>query len=134
MKYFARTIYLVLILLISNVTYAQTQLEDNNKENKAYLKANKELTTVYNKVLKEYKADVEFIKEFKNAQRIWLQLRDAEVKAKYPSTKPRFYGSIHPMCVSIYLKELTEERTKKLQVWLDGREGGDGCSDSIKIK
>jgi uncharacterized protein YecT (DUF1311 family) len=133
MKHFAKILCVVMILLMFNFAFAQTQLEDNNKENKAYLKANKELTTVYNKVLKEYKAEVEFIKEFKNAQRIWLQLRDAEVKAKYPTRKTGGYGSIHPMCVSGYLKELTEERTKKLKVWLDGREGGDGCSNSIKV-
>jgi uncharacterized protein YecT (DUF1311 family) len=133
MKHFAKILCVLMVLLMSNLAFAQTQLEDNNKENKAYLKANKELTTVYNKVLKEYKAEVEFIKEFKNAQRIWLQLREAEVKAKYPTRKAGGYGSIHPMCVSTYLKELTEERTKKLQVWLDGREGGDGCSNSIKV-
>jgi hypothetical protein len=55
------------------------------------------------------------------------------VKSKYPDRKAGHYRSIHPMCVSTYLKELTEERTKKLQVWLDGREGGEGCSNSIKV-
>jgi uncharacterized protein YecT (DUF1311 family) len=133
MKHFVKILCVVMVLLISNFAFAQTQLEDNNKENNAYLKANKEMITVYNKVLKEYKAETEFIKNFKKAQRIWLQLRDAEVKSKYPDKKTGSYGSIHPMCVSTYLKELTEERTKKLQVWLDGREGGDGCSNSIKV-
>jgi uncharacterized protein YecT (DUF1311 family) len=133
MKHLLKKIFVVFAILISNFVFAQTQLEDNNKENNAYLKANKELTTVYNKVLKEYKAEVGFIKEFKNAQRIWLQLRDAEVKSKFPDKKIGSYGSIHPMCVSGYLKELTEERIKKLKVWLDGREGGDGCSNSIKV-
>lgn len=134
MKHSVKTFYLVIALLISNVTFGQTQLEDNKKANNSYLEAQKELTTVYNKILKEYKTDKEFIKNFKTAQRIWIQFRDAEVKSKYPYRKIGHYGSIHAMCLSIYLKELTEERTKKLQVWLDGREGGDGCSNSIKIK
>jgi uncharacterized protein YecT (DUF1311 family) len=133
MKHLLKKIFVVIAILISNFVFAQTQLEDNQKANNSYLEAQKELTIVYNKVLKEYKAETEFIKNFKKAQRIWLQLRDAEVKSKYPDKKTGSYGSIHPMCVSTYLKELTEERTKKLQVWLDGREEGDGCSNSIKV-
>lgn len=133
MKHSVKTFYLVIGLLISSITFGQTQLDDNENADNNYLKAKKELTTVYNNVIKEYKTDKEFIKNFKAAQRIWMQFRDAEVKSKYPDRKAGHYGSIHPMCVSVYLKELTEERTKKLQAWLDGREGGDGCSNSIKV-
>jgi uncharacterized protein YecT (DUF1311 family) len=121
-------------LTISNQTFGQTQLEMNQEEQSKYLKADKELNLVYNKILKDYKSDTEFIKNFKNAQRIWIQFRDAEMKSKYPDREEGYYGSIHSMCWSIYFTELTEERTKKLKMWLTGIEEGDLCSGSIRTK
>lgn len=134
MKQILLTIVMLLSLIISNQAYGQTQLEMNQEEQKKYLKADKELNLVYNQILKEYKSDVEFIKNLKIAQRIWIQFRDAEMKSRYPDREPGYYGSIHPMCWSIYLTELTEERTKKLKMWLTGIAEGDACSGSVKIK
>jgi|LakMenEpi03Aug12_release.lakeMendotaPanAssembly.Ray.scaffolds.fasta_scaffold221322_2 uncharacterized protein YecT (DUF1311 family) len=134
MKQILFTLITFLGLTISNQTFGQTQLEMNQEEQSKYLKADKELNLVYNKILKEYKSDSEFIKNFKNAQRIWIQFRDAEMKSKYPDREEGYYGSIHPMCWSIYLTELTEERTKKLNTWLLGIEEGDVCNGSVKTK
>lgn len=134
MKQLLFTLITFLSLTISNQAFGQTQLEMNQEEQSKYVKADKELNLVYNKILKEYKSDTEFIKNFKNAQRIWIQFRDAEMKSKYPDREEGYYGSIHPMCWSIYLAELTEERTKKLKTWLTGMEEGDVCSGSIRIK
>jgi uncharacterized protein YecT (DUF1311 family) len=134
MKKIVLTLITLLGLTISNLTFGQTQLEMNQEEQGKYLKADKELNLVYNQILREYKSDTEFIKNFKNAQRIWIQFRDAEMKSKYPNREQGYYGSIHPMCWSIYLKELTEERTKKLKIWLTGVAEGDACSGSIKTK
>jgi uncharacterized protein YecT (DUF1311 family) len=97
-----------------------------------YKKSDKELNSVYQKILKEYASDTLFIKNFKKAQRIWIQYRDAEMEAKYPH--PDEYGSVFPMCYSIVLKNLTEERTKKIKIWLIGIEEGDVCTGSVKIK
>lgn len=36
------------------------------------------------------------------------------------------------MCRVSYLLELTEERTKKLKIWLTGIPEGDICSGSVK--
>ena len=105
----------------------------NQKAHKDFQKADKELNTVYQKILQEYKSDTAFIKNFKKAQKIWVQLRDAEMNAKYP-TRKEGYGSVEPMCWSMYLEELTVERTKDLKIWLDGIEEGDVCSGSVKIK
>ncbi len=134
MKQMLFTLITFLGLTFLNQTFGQTQLEMNQEEQSKYLKADKELNLVYNKILKEYKSDSEFIKNFKNAQRIWIQFRDAEMKSKYPDREEGYYGSIHPMCWSIYLTELTEERTRKLKTWLTGIEEGDACSGSIRIK
>lgn len=128
------TFLTIICLTISNLTFGQTQLEINQDEHNKYVKADKELNKVYNQILKEYKSDTEFIKNFKNAQKIWIQFRDAEMKYKYPDREQGYYGSIQPMCWSIYLTELTEDRTKKLKIWLTGIEEGDTCSGSVKIK
>jgi uncharacterized protein YecT (DUF1311 family) len=134
MKKLLLTITTLLSLIISNQAFGQTQLEMNQEEQNKYFKADKELNNVYNQILKEYKTDTVFIKNLKIAQRIWIQFRDAEMKSKYPDREQGYYGSIHPMCWSIYLTELTKERTKKLKMWLTGLDEGDACSGSIKIK
>ena len=134
MKKLILTIITLLSLIISNQAFGQSQKEMNQEEQNKYLKADKKLNNVYNQILKEYKSDTEFIKNLKIAQRIWIKFRDAEMKLKYPDREQGYYGSIHPMCLSIYLTELTEERTKKLKMWLLGIEEGDGCNGSVKTK
>ena len=134
MKKLLLTIITLLSLTISNQAFGQTQLEMNQEEQNKYLKADKELNNVYNQILKEYKTDTEFVKNLKIAQRIWIQYRDAEMKSKYPDREQGHYGSIHPACRSIYLTELTQERTKKIKIWLTGIKEGDACSGSVKMK
>ncbi len=113
---------------------AQTQTNLNQTAGKSYQSADKQLNTTYQQVLKAYKNDAVFIRNFKVAQRLWVQLRDAELKAKYPDRHDGYYGSVLPMCKLIYLKQLTDERTKKLNIWLTGIPEGDVCAGSVKIK
>ncbi len=114
--------------------FGQSQEEMISDATTNYQNADKELNSVYQKILKTYSSDIVFIKNFKNAQRIWVQFRDAEMKAKYPEREEGYYGSVQPMCLSIYMTDLTKERTKKLKIWLTGIEEGDVCSGSVKIK
>ena len=114
--------------------FSQTQFELNDAEHKKYLKADKELNDVYQKILKDYKQDTAFIKNLKVSQRLWVQFRDAEMKVKYPDRPEGYYGSVQPMCWSIYLTQLTQERINTLQKWLDGTEEGDVCSGSVMLK
>ena len=123
-----------IFLFIVMFCFGQTQSELNEEADRDYQKADRELIDVYQKILKEYKEDSVFIKSFKNAQRLWIQLRDAEMLAKYPETENRYYGSVQPMCWSLYKTELTNDRIKKLQVWVEGVEEGDVCAGSVKIK
>jgi uncharacterized protein YecT (DUF1311 family) len=127
---------LILTFFLTSMTYCfgQTQLDLNEAEHKKYLKADKELNSIYQKVLKEYKEDTTFTKNLKASQKIWIQFRNAEMKVKYPNREPGYYGSVHPMCWSIYLTELTNERIKTLKNWLDDIEEGDVCSGSVKTK
>jgi uncharacterized protein YecT (DUF1311 family) len=125
---------LIVICLISNFGFSQTQFEMNQSANNDFLKADKELNSVYQEIIKEYKSDINFIKNLKASQKIWIQFRDAEMKVKFPEREDGYYGSVFPMCWSSYMEELTRERTKKLKIWLTGIEEGDVCSGSVKIK
>jgi len=131
MKKFFFTISFILSCLFC---FAQTQSEMNRDADLAFNKADKELNLVYKKILKDYSQDKLFIKNFKNAQRIWIQFRDAEMLAKYPLTNTNEYGSAHPMCWAMYLTELTNERITKLKVWANGNEEGDICNGSLNVK
>lgn len=124
----------LLFLLFNLNAFSQTQLEINEEAFNNYKKADKELNAVYQKILKVYKSDAEFLKNLKASQKIWITFRDAEMLAKFPKREPGYYGSIQPTCWSNYLKELTEERTKRLKIWLTGIEEGSMCSGSVNIK
>ena len=114
--------------------FSQTQAELNTMQYDSYKKTDKKLNEMYQAILKEYKSDTEFIKNLRTSQRIWITFRDAEVKVKYPDREDGYYGSIHPLCVSLYLEELTLDRISTLNLWLKGSEEGDACSGSINVK
>lgn len=114
-------------------TVAQTQLDINDEANASYKKADKELNTVYQRIMTKYKSDAEFIKNLKASQRLWIKFRDAELLMKYPERDFGYYGSMHSLCISNYLEQLTTDRVKTLKLWLEGAEEGDPCSGSINI-
>ena len=128
----AGVLTMVMVALTGYSTFAQSQTAMNMDAGSGYQKADKELNMVYQKILKEYAAQPLFVKKLKVAQRLWIQLRDAELAAKYP--KGGSYGSVEPMCESLYLESLTRERTKFLKIWLTGIPEGDVCSGSVKSK
>jgi len=119
--------------LICLTGFAQTQTEMNKDAADSYKKADLELNEVYKKIMIEYKSDTLFIKNLKTSQRIWITFRDAELKMEYPDRVHGYYGSIHPVCVAMYLEQLTNERIKTLKIWLDGISEGDACNGSEKI-
>lgn len=126
---------ILILLLVSNFCIGQTQLEMNQEADKNYKKADKELNLIYNKILKDYQTDTKFILKLKEAQKAWIKFRDAEMDALFPEEDKQLqYGSVFPMCWSKAITDLTNERIKKLKVWLSGIEEGDMCSGSIKIK
>lgn len=112
--------------------YSQTQLEMNQQAQSDFDQADKELNKTYRRILAEYKSDPAFAANLKKAQRLWIQWRDAEMKARFPDREEGSYGSIHPYCWHTYLSHLTMERTKQLQEWIEGKEEGDSCAGSIK--
>lgn len=106
----------------------------NESARTEFLRADKELNSIYQKMLKDNAADTIFINNLKTAQRAWIQFRDAEMKMKYPEREDGFYGSAAPMCWNIYLKDLTTARIRTLKQWVDGIEEGDVCGGSIPVK
>ena len=121
-----KQILTLLILMICSIGYSQTQFEMNESAKESYAKADKELNVVYKKLLTDNKTDTVFIKNLNAAQRIWITFRDSEVKVKFPEREPGFYGSMLPMCISMFLEQLTKDRTATLKKYLDGKD--DNCN------
>ena len=115
--------------------FSQTQSELNTIANEKYKQADNELNSIYDRIQVVYKADTTFINRLIKTQRIWIDYRSAELEMKFPAENKKLeYGSIYPMCVSSFLKELTENRIEHLKVWLDGIKEGDICAGSVKSK
>ena len=105
------------------------------EEGNEYEKADAHLNEVYQKILDKYQEDKVFISKLREAQRIWILFRDAELEMKFPAeNKEAEYGSVYSECASGYLIELTAMRSLKLQTWLDGIEEGEVCSGSVVTK
>ena len=124
--------FVVMTMFFTAPNFAQSQTSMNMKAYSDFKKADAELNAVYQKILKSYSKETTFIKKFRNAQRLWIQLRDAELAAKYPNSGT--YGSVAPMCESIYLETLTRDRIKFLSVWVSGIEEGEVCLGSVRVK
>src|SRR5687768_11622038 len=105
---------LSILMFITHWSIAQTQMEMNEDAHRQLDTADKQLNHVFRQILKEYKSDTVFIKNLKISQQRWIRFRDAEMDMMYPEREHGYYGSMHPMCWSLYKKELTDERTKKL--------------------
>lgn len=126
-------IFLLLMMTGSMAAFSQTQAEMNRKAGQDYKEADKKLNDIYQLILKDYAANKPFIQNIKDAQRLWVQFRDAQVKAMYPGSS-KSYGSTFPMCKANYLTEITHHRTDALRVWLSGLPQGDVCAGSIGDK
>jgi uncharacterized protein YecT (DUF1311 family) len=134
MNQMIENIIVIIFCIATSFSFAQTQFEMNTEAAENYQKADKELNLTYNKILKEYKSDVEFINNLKASQVIWIKFRDLELKVRFPDREAGYYGSIQPVCRFSYLEKLTKIRTNDLKVWLTGIEEGDVCSGSVKMK
>ena len=129
------TFLITIGISIQNSATAQNQTEMNMKAYSDYQKVDKQLGVVYQKVIKEYASDNDFIEALRASERLWIQFRDAELKMKFPAKDTRtYYGSVYPMCTSGYLEELTNTRITELKKWLTGEAEGDMCPGSIKPK
>ncbi|MEI6535352.1 MAG: lysozyme inhibitor LprI family protein [Verrucomicrobiaceae bacterium] len=113
---------------------AQTQGEMNAEAAAEFNGVDEQLNSMYQQILSDYAEDEVFIASLKEAQRCWIAFRDAQLKMKYPNREPGYYGSILPSCEMTYLTELTQDRIKALQAWIDGVQEGDMCAGTVKVK
>jgi uncharacterized protein YecT (DUF1311 family) len=130
-----RIILTLICLVLFQTINAQTQSEMNEEAYNQYTMVDEKLNEVYQNIRKEYKNDTLFLDNLKKTQRIWITYRDAELEMKYPKSDKSFnYGSVYPLCKFLFLKNITEERIKTLQVWLNGIDEGEVCLGSVKMK
>lgn len=128
-----RILIILTILILTNTTFSQTQSDANQESYNDYQQADKKLNEVYQEILKRYSENKLFIEKLKIAQRLWIQLRDAQLDMKFPSERRdiKYYGSVLPMCISEYLGVLTNARIEELEEWLKGCEEGYVCRGTI---
>lgn len=124
----------LLLTFVTTFSYGQSQAQMNETALINFKKADKELNLTYNKILTDYKSDLEFILNLKTSQKIWIKFRDAEMKVKYPDRKPGYYGTAQPACLYNYKAELTKKRVRELRTWIGGTTEGDVCAGSVKAK
>ncbi len=107
------------------------QVDEVATEDISYQEADKKLNKVYRQVLKKYKKAPAFLKKLKEAQRLWIQFRDAELEMRFPMENKRVaYGTVYFDCKEQFLIDMTVARTKTLKEWLDNVDEYDGCNGS----
>ena len=98
-------------------------------------KIDAKMNDIYDLIIETYVEDTLFLSKLSESQRIWESFRNAELAMRFPEGDDNnCYGSIYEQCAAHYMAELTQERTEKLKIWLEGIEEGDVCSGSIKSK
>jgi len=90
-----------------------------------FRKADAELNRVYTALMEKLKNDAVATENLKASERAWINFRDAQMKALHPH--PDEEGSVHSMCWSLEMTELTVQRKEMLKRMLDP-EDGDVCS------
>ena len=100
------------------------QMEANEAAGKELERADNTLNEIYNKVLIKYKDNQQFIEKFTQAELEWITFRDAELEAIFPRGGGRKnYGTRYPMAYSIARAELTWDRVKQLNQWIEDTPG-----------
>lgn len=126
--------YAYFLVLIFFIDRAFSQ----DSTNCTYKAADKQLNKIYSMVTQEYKGQTLFLKRLKQAQKAWIQFRDAQIEARFPAEseadKSKEYGSIYSDCACFELAALTTQRIIQLESWLKGSEEGDVCGGSFKTK
>lgn len=106
-----------------------TQAELNACAREDFEKADAELNAVYRQIVTDLSGEPVALARMKDAQRLWVKLRDADLDARYPVGKgenPYFlYGSMFPMRYLGQKAMLTQARTAYLRSEFLERSEGD---------
>jgi len=105
---------------------AGSQPELNACATDAFNKADKELNTTWQALLRKEAADKVFIAKLRAAQKAWLAFRDAELEAHFAckdEDSRMCWGSMEAMSFMARKKDLTQQRTKMLKDMLEQGHG-----------
>ena len=90
-------------------------------------KADAELNAAYAQIVATIKDEPVALERLKTAQRLWIQLRDADLAAQFPLAEGQdarlAYGSIYPLEYADAKAELTRQRTAYLRRQFSARPG-----------
>jgi uncharacterized protein YecT (DUF1311 family) len=108
----------MIMLIYSSAAFSQIEPKINQDVSKTYKEADKKLNEVYQRVLKTHKSSEPYKKNLRNAQRLWIEFRDAQFEMNFPESKGRYDRNKLTEAQAGYLTRLTEERTKTLRAIL----------------
>jgi len=116
----------------------QSQSDLNQSADDALARANREMNSMMQKIIKQNASDKVFVARLRASQRAWIAFRDAEIAARFPLAKGQDaqfeYGTVYPMCVENELLGLTQDRIQQLKQWLTPEPEGDVCEGSWPMK
>lgn len=110
---------LILLVVIPSHSHAQSQAEMNATAAADLEKSDRQLNTLYQKLLTENESDADYCRALRESQRAWLKFVDGHLAVVFPLKKgedPRVvYGSIYPMDYAIARTELVAQRVAQLR-------------------
>jgi len=107
----------VLVLCLSNISFAQTQLEMNVTANAKYKKADAELNKVYKQLMAILDQNEKPL--LIQAEKDWVKYRDSHCKFEASQYEG---GSIQPLIYSTCLEELTRKRIAEIKASIKERD------------
>jgi uncharacterized protein YecT (DUF1311 family) len=124
---FVLAILFVSLLIVPCAVHCQDQMQMNDDAAQRLDLVDKRLNVAFQQVLKKYAANADFIAKLRKAEQNWIVYRDAYLGSIFPhyaaplnEADSSYYGSVFPMCRSIWLATITDARTKQLKEFLAG--------------
>ena len=120
--------YSVLIIgLLSQMIYGQSQHEMNKKVVEEYQSINAELLHISDLILNKYKNQPDFLNQFNTLQSKWKDLVNLQIALMYPKNS---LGSSQSLCETLYLIALTKQQINHLSVFLEPYKEGEICTNT----
>ena len=110
MKKMNRRLFILSLVL----SLALSLLSAQNDGRALYTKSDSKLNDVYGKLLQANQSHTTFVKNLRNAQRKWIQFRNAQFALEFPKHVSFEQAGSIPMDQAMCLVRLTDERTKTL--------------------
>ena len=120
----------ILVLIISQNSYCQTQTELTVKWCDELITSELELDTLVDNIRTIYAPDKVFLNNLNYAQRNWQLLLEADMEMYMPSEE--YWGSSETMCECQFKNQLIKNRIKFLMKWTQlGERNGWMCGGTI---